>query len=127
MRAAALAALTIGIVLALASWDGLYDALDLPQPLPALLAQVGGVALIGLAWISWSAASRPELLGTAAIAGVIAYGGAALAIGGWLAFRDPELELGIGDLGTVLIAIAGAAFGLLALAQLAIALRSRAS
>ena len=127
MRAAAVAALTIGVVLGLASWDGLYDALDLPQPLPALLAQVGGVALVGLAWISWSAARRPELISTAAVAGVIGHGGGALAIAGWLAFRDPELELGIGDLGTALLAVTGAVLGLLALAQLAIALRSRAS
>lgn len=127
MRVAALATLIAGAALALASWDGLYDALDLPQPLPALLAQIGGVALIGLAWIAWSAARRPELIGTAAVAGLIGHGGGALAIAGWLAFRDPELELGIGDLGTALLAVTGAVFGLLAVTQLAIALHSRPS
>jgi hypothetical protein len=55
LRPAAAAALLIGALLLLASWDGLYDTLDLPQPLPALAAQVGGAALIGLAYLLWSA------------------------------------------------------------------------
>ena len=75
LRAAAAAAGLVGLLLAVASWDGLYDTLDLPQPVPALLAQVGGAGLLGLAWILWSAASRPELAAPAAAAGAIAQGG----------------------------------------------------
>ena len=36
-----------GVVLALGTWDGLYDALDLPQGKPAIFTQVAGALLLG--------------------------------------------------------------------------------
>ncbi len=87
LRAAALVSLLVGAALLLASWDGLYESLELPQPLPALMAQVGGVALAGLAWALWAGASRPESVAVVAPAGAIAMGGAAVAIAAWLSFE----------------------------------------
>jgi hypothetical protein len=124
LRLAAAAALLIGALLLLASWDGLYDALDLPQPLPALTAQVGGAALLGLAYLLWSSSTRPELGVVAAGAGAIAQGGGALVIAAWLIFRDQE-QLGIDTLGTVVLIVAAAVLALLALAQIRFALTSR--
>jgi hypothetical protein len=37
--------LAVGLLLLAGAWDGLYDALDLPQAKPALFAQAGGAAL----------------------------------------------------------------------------------
>ena len=124
LRLAAAAALLIGALLLLASWDGLYDTLDLPQPLPALAAQLGGAALIGHAYLLWRAASRPELAGVAARSGAIAQGGGALVIAGWLIFRDRE-QLGIDTLGIVVLIVTAVVLALLALAQLRLALASR--
>jgi hypothetical protein len=124
LRLAAAAALLIGALLLLASWDGLYDTLDLPQPLPALTAQVGGTALVGLAYLLWRSASRPELVGVAAATGAIAQGGGALVIAAWLIFRDLE-QLGIDTLGTVVLIVTATVLALLALAQIRFALTSR--
>ena len=123
LRAAALAALVIGVVLALGSWDGLYDALDLPQSLPAMGTQIGGVALIALAYLLWMGAARPELTPVAARAGALGEGGSAIVIGAWLIFRDPidfaglsDLD-GLGDLGTGLLIGTAVVLAALASAQ----------
>ena len=113
-QAAALAALVLGTLLLAASWDGLFETLDLPQPTPALFPQIGGLALVALAYLLWSAAGHPELQPVAARAGVLVHGGAAVMIAAWLIFRDPEADLGIDTLGTVLLI--GAAVVLAALA-----------
>jgi len=126
MRASALVALVLGAFLLLDSWDGLYDTLDLPQGLPALTSQVGGASLVALAYLLWSAASRPELAHTAAVTGVIAHGGTALIIGGWLIFRDPSDDLGIDTLGTVILIVVAAILALLAMTLARIALSRRA-
>ena len=115
LRLSAASALLIGAVLLLASWDGLYDALDLPQPLPALGAQIGGAALVGLAYALWASATRSEIVGVAAAAGAIAQGTSALDIAGWLIFRDAA-DLGIDSLGTVLLTATAVVLALLALA-----------
>jgi hypothetical protein len=127
LRVASAAALLIGALLLLASWDGLYDTLDLPQPVPALAAQIGGAALIGLAYAQWSAAARPELGGVIAGAGALADGIAAVVIAGWLIFRDPEEDLLIDTLGTVLLIATAVVLGLLALGQARVAVSARQS
>jgi hypothetical protein len=50
----------LGLLMLAATWDGLYDALDIPQPHPWVYAQILGAALLGLAWIAWHAASAPD-------------------------------------------------------------------
>ena len=124
LRLAAAAALLIGVLLLLATWDGLYDTLDLPKPDPALTAQLGGAALVGLAYLLWMAAARPELIGAVAGAGAIAQGGGAVVIAAWLIFRDTD-QLGIDTLGMVILIVTAVVLALLALAQARLALGSR--
>jgi hypothetical protein len=124
LRLAAAVALLIGVLFLVASWDGLYDALDLPQPIPALAAQIGGAALLGLAYLLWTSATRPELAGVAAGTGAIAQGAGALVIAAWLIFRDDE-DLGIDTLGTVILIVTAIVLALLAVAQIRLVLASR--
>jgi Transglutaminase-like superfamily len=124
LRAAALAALVLGVFLLLGSWDGLYEELDLPQGIPALPSQMGGAALIALAYLLWASASRPELAPTAAATGLIAEGGGAIIIAAWLLFRDRD-DLGIDTLGTVLLIVVAVLLGLLALGLAKVALDAR--
>ena len=106
MRVAAAVTALLGALFLLGSWDGLYSRLDLPQALPALGPQMGGLGLLALAFLFWSAASTPELRRPVSIAGVLFYLGSAALIAAWLIFRDkPDLE--IGDTGwTILIVTA---------------------
>ena len=127
MRAAAIGALVVGAVLLLGSWDGLYDALDLPQGLPALTTQMGGASLVALAYLLWAASAAPPLQRVAALTGVIAEGGAALLIVAWLVFRDPEADLGIDTLGTAILVVVAAVFALLAIGLARVALAARRS
>lgn len=103
-KLAATAALVVGALLLAASWDGLYDALDLPQPGPALVPQIGGAAMVGLAYVLWSAAGDAALTPVAAGAGAVTFAVAAVTIAAWLLFRDPQEDLGIDTLGIVLLA-----------------------
>jgi hypothetical protein len=48
-----------GLLLLAGTWDGLWDALDLPQGQPALFVQVGGAALVGWAYLMWRADAPP--------------------------------------------------------------------
>jgi hypothetical protein len=125
LRAAALVTLAIGGVLLLGTWDGLYEALDLPQGLPALSTQLGGAAMVATAYVLWTAASRPELAPTAAFSGSIALGGGALVIAAWLILQDPEADLGIDTLGTVILAATAVILAMLALGLARIALTER--
>jgi hypothetical protein len=105
----------LAAVLLAATWDGLYDALDLPKPSPALFAQLGGAALAALAYLLGSAAGRVELAAPAAIAGSIAQGLGALIIAAWLLFRTPRADLEIGTLGTVLLIVTAVVLAALAI------------
>lgn len=123
LRTSAALVLIVGLVLALGSWDGLYDALDLPQSLPAMGTQIGGVALVALAYLLWTGASRPELARTAALVGALAQGGAAVVIASWLVFRDRIDLPGLGDVGEGLLIGTAVALGALALLQAWLVLR----
>ena len=57
LRVNAVVSVLFGVVLLAATWEGLYDALDIPQPRPWVYAQLLGAVLLGLAWIAWRAAS----------------------------------------------------------------------
>lgn len=124
LRVAALVALLFAIVLVLGSWDGLYDALELPQALPALPAQIGGAAFAGLAYLLFSAASRPELAATAAGAGTIAQGGSAALIAAWVIFRGKD-DLGVDTAGIVVVIVAAVVLAGLALGLARVARSSR--
>jgi cytochrome bd-type quinol oxidase subunit 2 len=60
LRVNAVVSAVFGVVLLAATWEGLYDTLDIPQPRPWVYAQLLGAALLGLAWIAWRAAAADE-------------------------------------------------------------------
>ena len=125
MRATAAATLVIGVILLLGTWDGLYGALDLPQALPALTAQLGGAAMLALAYLLWAgSAGTPESMRLASITGAIACGAGALVVALWLIVRDPDADLHIGTRGTVILIVTSVVLALLAVG-LAMASRPR--
>jgi hypothetical protein len=89
--------------------------------------QIGGVALVALAYALWSAASRPGLHSVAAGAGALAQGGAAVVIAAWLVLRDRVDMPGLGDLGEVLLIGTAVVFAALAVAQAWLALTGETS
>ena len=112
MRVAAVVTALLGALFVLGTWDGLYSRLDLPQALPALGPQVGGIGLLGLAFLDWSAASTPALRRPVAVAGGFFYLGSAALIAAWLIFRDkPDLE--IGDAGWTVLIVTAVVFAVL--------------
>ena len=130
LRVHAVVTLALGALLVADSWDGLYDWLDLPQALPALLTQVGGAFVVAFAYLLWRAAAKPgELRRTVAIAAAMANGAAALIIAAWLIFRGrQDLQVGagpgareIGTLGIIELIVAAVVLGAFALAEAAVA------
>jgi hypothetical protein len=112
---AAVVSALLGALLILGTWDGLYSRLDLPQALPALGPQIGGVALLALAFLLWSAGSNLALRRPVAIAGALFYLGSAGVIAAWLIFKD-KVDLGIGDRGWVTLIVAAVVVALLSVA-----------
>jgi hypothetical protein len=93
--------LAAGLLLLTGTWDGLWDALDLPQAQPALFVQVGGAALLGWAYVLWRAADEPPLRAPFALAAAVADGLAALVVVIWLV--TGELPDDVDALGTILL------------------------
>jgi hypothetical protein len=90
-----------GLLLLSGTWDGLWDALDLPQGKPALFVQVGGAALVGWAYLLWRASDTPPLRASVALAAAIADGLAAVVVLVWLV--SGELPDYVDALGTILL------------------------
>jgi len=90
-----------GLLLLAGTWDGLWDALDLPQGKPAVFVQVGGAALVGWAYLLWRAADAPPMRASVALAAAIADGLAALVVLIWLVAG--ELPDYVDTLGTILL------------------------
>ena len=90
-----------GLLLLSGTWDGLWDALELPQGKPAVFVQVGGAALVGWAYLLWRAADAPPLRASVALAAAIADGLAALVVLIWLVAG--ELPDDVDTLGTILL------------------------
>jgi hypothetical protein len=108
-RLAALVSVLVGGLLLLGTWDGLYSRLDLPQALPALGPQIGGIGLLGLAYLQWSAGSNPALRRPVAVAGGFFYLGSAAVIASWLIFKH-KIDLGIGDAGWIVLIVTAVVF-----------------
>jgi len=51
LRTDAVVDLLVGVLFILGTWDGLYEALDLPQGVPAIFVQVGGALSIAWAYL----------------------------------------------------------------------------
>jgi hypothetical protein len=95
----------LGILLLTGTWDGLWDALDLPQGQPALFVQVGGAGLVGLAYLLWRAADAPPLRAAVALASAIVDGLASLIVLIWLV--TDELPEDVDVLGIILLVALG--------------------
>jgi hypothetical protein len=108
-----------GLLLLAGTWDGLWDALDLPQGKPSLFVQVGGAALIGWAYLLWRAADAPPLRASVALAAAIADGLAALVVLIWLVAG--ELPDYVDTLGTILLIALVLVLGVFAVLKAAIA------
>ena len=108
------------MLLLAASWDGLFDALDLPHPQPAVWTQLAGALLVALAYLFWISPRDVRLAHAIALAGAVANGLGALILGAWLLFG----ELDVGALGTTLLSLTAAACVAFAAAEARIASRS---
>jgi hypothetical protein len=120
LRADAVFDVAIGALLALSTWDGLYDALDLPKPNPALLAQLGGIGIAALGYLLWLAGADAALRRPVATAAALANGAAAATIALWLIFKGGD-DLYIGDGGVALLAAVAVALAAFAVAEARIA------
>lgn len=117
MRANAVFDLAVGLLLLSGTWDGLFDALDLPRATPPLFAQVGGAALVAFAYLLWTSVEGGVLQRrvAAAAAGANALSAAVIVV--WLINGG----LGIDALGKTLLVLAAVLLGLFAAAQARIA------
>ena len=102
----------LGILLVLGTWDGLYEKLALPHAVPALAAQIGGVGLLSLAFVQWTAARADALRQPVALAAGGFYLGSAVVIAAWLIFKD-KVDLGISDTGWAILIVTALVFALL--------------
>jgi hypothetical protein len=101
LRANAVFDFAVGLLLLTGTWDGLWDALDLPQGQPALFVQVGGAALLGLAYLLWQSADQPSLRARVSHAAAGADGLAAVIVLVWLV--TGELPDYVDAFGTILL------------------------
>lgn len=90
-----------GLLFLAGTWDGLYDAIEFPQGQPAIDVQIGGAALVGVAYLLWVAARTPSLMLPMARAAALMNGLGAGVVVAWLI----NGELGIADGGYVLLAV----------------------
>ena len=98
MRANAAFYALAGLLLLVAPWNGLYDLLRLPIAQPEVFSQLGGVILIGFAYILSATPDNPAMLRPVASGAAAANGLAALVILVWLVTG----KLGIGGFGDVI-------------------------
>jgi hypothetical protein len=115
LRVSAVIAAAIGVLLALGTWDGLYSTLDLPQALPALAPQLGGIAMLALASLLWSGGTNLAVRRPVALAGAFFYLGSAAVIASWLIFKH-KIDLGIGNGGWVVLIVTAVVFAVIGLA-----------
>lgn len=116
LRADALFDAGMGLLLLMATWDALYEALGLPLAAPPMYAQVAGGLLCGYAYLLWTGAESSgvrRLAGTTAVVNVA--GIVVLVI--WLVSG----ELGAETLGEVILWAAVIALAAFAVAEAGIA------
>jgi hypothetical protein len=89
------------------TWDGLYNALDLPQGHPAIFVQAGGAVLWGVAYLLWLATRTWALMLPLARASAVMNALAAGVLISWLIHGG----LGIGTLGKLELAVSAALMG----------------
>ena len=110
----------IGVLFLAGTWDGLYNALDLPQGQPAIFVQVGGALLWAFAYLLWLASRTPALMLPVARASALGNAISTVILIVWLIHG----KLGIGTLGDAILIANAAITAALALLYLQAGLRS---
>ena len=123
LRADAVLDLALGLVLLLATWDGLYAALDLPHAEPGFFAQLAGGLLVAFSYLLWIAPRDVRLSRAVSAAAAVANAAGVLLIAAWLALGELHVE----GLGTVLLAAIAVVLALFAVLEGRIASRNVAS
>ena len=116
----ALYSTAIGVLFLAGTWDGLYNALDLPQGQPAIFVQVGGALLWAFAYLLWLASRTPALMLPVARASALGNAISAVILVVWLIHG----KLGIDTLGTAILIANAAVTAVLTLLYLQAGLRS---
>ena len=108
-----------GFLFLAGTWNGLYDALDLPQAHPAIFIQAGGGVLWGVAYLLWLGTRTWALMLPLARASAVmnALGAAVVIV--WLIHG----HLGIGTQGKVELAAVAALMAAFTLAYLSAGIR----
>jgi ABC-type amino acid transport system permease subunit len=109
-----------GLLFLAGTWDGLYNALDLPQRAPAIFVQVGGAVLWGVAYLLWLATRTPALTLPLARASAIMNGVSAAVVIVWLINGLPP---DVGTLGKIELAVAAAVMAVFTALYVAAGLR----
>jgi hypothetical protein len=113
LRADAVAYLALGLVLLAAPWDGLWDALDLPQARPELWTQLAGAVVLAIAYLLWVAPHDESVTRATAATACLANALGAVILTAWLAAG----ELEAGALGKTLLWLTAAAAAVFAVAE----------
>ena len=101
------------------TWDGLYDALELPQGKPTIFTQIAGAFSAGFAYLLWLAARTPALMLPVARGAAVVNGLGAGVVVAWLINGG----LGIDTLGKVELVVAAVFMAAFFAAYLAAGLR----
>ncbi|SAL46114.1 hypothetical protein AWB67_01986 [Caballeronia terrestris] len=114
----ALIFLAFGVLFLLTPWAALYSALQLVQVQPAFAGQLFGIALVGLAWLSFHAAVNGALTVTAArVSGHVEWLSGVVMLVWLLGLRTPELA----GFGQVVSALTGVILLILGLGSVRLA------
>jgi hypothetical protein len=119
LRTNAVVDVLLAVVFLLAPWDGLYEALDLPQASPALYAQALGAVLLAFAYALWLAPREDAYARSVAFAAALGHVVGGFVLLGWALFG----ALGIGTIGKVELVAAALAGFVLGTQELRLALR----
>ena len=119
LRSDSVAYLIVGLVLLAAPWDGLWDALDLPQARPELWTQLAGALLLAVAYLLWIAPRDEAVTRAAAATGCVVNALATVILVAWLLGGD----LDAGTLGKTLLWLTALATAVYAVAEAYIASR----
>jgi hypothetical protein len=109
--------LSIGVLLLLAGWEGLYRAVGIPPASPPIFAQLLGVALLGFAYLLWVAPDYTSMSRRVAEVAAAGNGASAALLLLWLA-SGPA---GLSSVGLVVMLLLAAGLGVFAVLETRIA------
>jgi hypothetical protein len=92
-----------GVCLLLGTWDGLYNRLGLPDPDPAIYAQVGGAFAVAFAYLLWIAPRDAKM--TRVVSATAALVNVALAVLALAWLADTHLNLPGHDVAALFAAV----------------------